>query len=365
VAGRILVIPSSTVVSADDRGLLHGDGVFETIHLRPGGPWLLDAHLDRMAASARMLDLPLPPHEALVALAEQATSAWQAEVHRPPPTESRPPGDSTPPDAATDIPTPDAATGTPTPDAASDIPTPDAATETPTPEGPAETPTPEGSAETASAPFEATTSAPVSNTASAAPGVVSMGAREGGLRLICTRGPVDGPPTVYATVSPVPDATLRERRDGIRLITADLGVSARRPPWSISGAKSTSYAQNMAARRWAVAQGADEVLWFSIEGYALETPTASLVWLAGDTLCTVPAAETGVLAGTTATYLLSRAAGLGLRSAEAMITRESLAGLDGIWLTSSLRGLAEAVTLDGRQRRRSAWTGRFLELLGF
>jgi 4-amino-4-deoxychorismate lyase len=299
VAGRILVIPGSTSVRPDDRGLLYGDGVFETIHLRPGGPWLLDAHLDRMAASARLLELPLPPRDALAALAGEAMSAWRAETYPAPsgePIQPRKPGGLAGP--------------------------------------------------------------PAEEASSAHPA-------EGALRLICTRGPVGGPPTVYATVSAVPDATLRERRDGVRLITGDLGVSARRPAWSISGAKSISYAQNLAARRWAVAQGADEVLWFSTEGFALETPTASLVWLAGDTLYTVPAADTGVLAGTTAAHLLSRAAELGLRSAEATITRESLASADGIWLASSLRGLAEAVTLDGRQRARSDWTERMLELLGF
>src|SRR4051812_2607981 len=30
---------------------LFGDGVFETVHLRPSGPWLLDAHLDRLTRS--------------------------------------------------------------------------------------------------------------------------------------------------------------------------------------------------------------------------------------------------------------------------------------------------------------------------
>jgi 4-amino-4-deoxychorismate lyase len=290
VTGRIVVIPGSTSIRPDDRGLLYGDGVFETIHLRPDGPWLLDAHLDRMAVSARLLDLPLPSRDTLAALAREAARTWSASATEPP-AETKP------------------------------------------------------AAETRSA-------------AEAWP-------REGALRLIHTRGPLDGPPTLYATVSAVPDVTLRERRDGIRLITADLGVSARRPPWSLSGAKSISYAENLAARRWAVAQGADDVLWFSIEGHALEAPTASLIWLAGDTLCTVAASETGVLPGTTATYLLSRADELGLRSAQAMITRDSLAAADGIWLASSLRGLAEAVTLDGQKRARSPWTGRLLDTLGF
>ena len=42
-------------------GELFGDGVFETIHLRPSGPFLLDAHLARLARSARQLDLEVLP----------------------------------------------------------------------------------------------------------------------------------------------------------------------------------------------------------------------------------------------------------------------------------------------------------------
>ncbi|BBH65001.1 4-amino-4-deoxychorismate lyase [Actinoplanes sp. OR16] len=48
---RILVSP----------GDLLGDGVFETIHLRPAGPWLLEEHLARLRRSAEILEMPPPP----------------------------------------------------------------------------------------------------------------------------------------------------------------------------------------------------------------------------------------------------------------------------------------------------------------
>jgi 4-amino-4-deoxychorismate lyase len=271
VPDRILVIPgsdplpaSTPLLRADDAGVLHGDGVFETLHLRPSGPWLLNAHLARMGASAAQLDLPLPGYELLSSLALQAAAAW---------------------------------------------------------------PDPEGA-----------------------------------LRLVCTRGPVGGPPTLYATVDAVPAAALRERRAGIRLVTAEVGP---RPPWSLSAAKTLSYAENLAARRWATTRGADDVLWVSPEGYALEAPTASLVWLSRDTLCTVPPQRTGILRGLTATALLGDAKKLGLRSAHRMITPDELADADAIWLASSLRGLAEATSLDGKPRSSSDWTPRLLALLGF
>jgi 4-amino-4-deoxychorismate lyase len=253
-----VVIPGSGTPQPDD----YGDGVFETLHLRDGHPWLRDEHLDRLARSAALLDLPLPPRPSLISLISRAA-------------ETRPSG-------------------------------------------------------------------------------------EGALRLICRRDL-----TYYATVAAVPETARRERRDGIRLLTADLGVSVRRPPWSLSGAKTLSYAENLAARRWAATQGADDMVWLSIEGYALEAPTASLVWLTDDTLCTVPAERTGILPGTTAAHLLSVAGELGLTADERLIKRDELAASDGIWLASALRGLAEATSLDGSPRRRSPWTPRLLELLGF
>jgi 4-amino-4-deoxychorismate lyase len=255
-----MVIPGSGGPTPADRGVLYGEGVFETLHLRPDGPWLLDAHLDRLAGSAALLEIPLPPRAELTALAARATAAWTGG--------------------------------------------------------------------------------------------------EGALRLIVT------PTSCYATVGAVPEAARRQRRDGIRLITANSGIASR-PPWSLATAKTLSYAENLAAKRWANRQGADDVLWLRTDGHALEAPTASLVWLAGDALCTVPPAETGILTGTTATHLLMRAADLGLRPAERMITATDLPGTDAIWLASSLRGLAEAHTLNGTARRPSSWTPRLLELLGF
>lgn len=43
-----------------DRGLLYGDGVWETIAIQAGKPQLLDWHLDRMNAGLRALQIPLP-----------------------------------------------------------------------------------------------------------------------------------------------------------------------------------------------------------------------------------------------------------------------------------------------------------------
>lgn len=272
VPGRGVVPAGEAVLRGDDRGVLHGDGLFETLHLRGGQPWLRDAHLARLRAGADAIGLTLPPTGVLVELIDTVRAGWPPDV-------------------------------------------------------------------------------------------------EGALRLVCTRGPEGGgPPTVYATLGEVPAAARRARRDGVTVATLPLGVAARSRPelgWLPAGVKSTSYAVSTAARRWAERAGVDDVLWVSTDGYVLEAPTANVVWLTGTTLCTVPAAETGVLPGVTARWLLDHAGELGLTAKERLPTPADLHGSDGIWLTSSLRGLAEVTALDRTPRPHSPLTTALLTLLGF
>jgi 4-amino-4-deoxychorismate lyase len=103
----------------------------------------------------------------------------------------------------------------------------------------------------------------------------------------------------------------------------------------------------------------------SSDGYALEAPTATLVWLTGDALCTVPAAATGILAGTTARWLLDHAGELGFAAHERMVRPAELSTMDGVWLTSSVRGLAEVRALDGTALGPSPETARIQKLMGY
>jgi 4-amino-4-deoxychorismate lyase len=191
---------------------------------------------------------------------------------------------------------------------------------------------------------------------------------EGALRLVVTRGPESGgEPFVYATVNPVPAAQAAARRDGLRLVSLSLGypVDARASaPWLLGGAKTLSYAVTMAAQRHARASGYDDALWVSSDGFALEAPTATLVWLSGRTLLTV-AEDTGILFGTTAALLFAHAGELGLDTATARIRPAELAAADGVWLTSSVRGVAQVNSLDGVEMNRSDVTARLQDLAGF
>ncbi|MCH7229718.1 aminotransferase class IV [Glycomyces sp. L485] len=195
------------------------------------------------------------------------------------------------------------------------------------------------------------------------------GTGEAALRLVATRGREHGGPlTVFATIDPVPRARILPRRDGLRLVTASLGVDADargRAPWLLGGVKALSYASMMSVLRWAKSQGADDALWVSADGYALEGPTSSLVWLDGDTLCTTPV-STGILPGTTSAFLLGNAERIGLRTAERLIAVEDLVKAEGIWLTSSVRGVAFITSIDDQSvAQRPDITAELEKLAGF
>lgn len=213
---------------------------------------------------------------------------------------------------------------------------------------------------------------PVEDLAGLVRSVLADAARdeEVGVKVVCTRGPETGqpePPTVFATMFDVSPAQRQGRRDGIEVITVSLGVPAdvrTAAPWLLGGAKTLSYAVNMAALRYAAAQGGDDALLVSTEDLVLEGPTATVVWAADGALRTVPI-DTGILAGTTVNYLLDRAGELGLRAERARAHIDDLYAADEVWLCSSVRGAARITTLDGKPLSERGLTEGVQRILGF
>jgi len=78
VLGTGLVDPDVPLLRADDLGVLRGDGIFETLLVRDGQPWLLDAHLARLARSAARMDLPAPSAAAWQDLVATIVAGWPA-----------------------------------------------------------------------------------------------------------------------------------------------------------------------------------------------------------------------------------------------------------------------------------------------
>lgn len=189
---------------------------------------------------------------------------------------------------------------------------------------------------------------------------------EGACRLFLTRGLGEGhPPTALALLAPVPPETVTQRMAGISVVALTLGVAAdvrAVSPWLLGGAKTLSYAVNMAAQRHAHTVGADDVVFTSVEGCLLEGPTSTVVWAAGGTLHTPPL-DTGILAGTTQARLFAAAEATGWPTAVTPGTLADLHAADAVWLLSGIRGAAPVTSLDGAARADAGLTARVQGLL--
>ncbi len=175
------------------------------------------------------------------------------------------------------------------------------------------------------------------------------GAGESVIKLILSRGVEHGPaPTAWVTAAEASDFS-RARREGIAVVTLDRGYPLdvpARAPWLLLGAKTLSYAVNMAALREARRRGAADAIFTTTDGYVLEAPTASLILRRGDTF-TTPAPTAGILHGTTQLSLFEHLEARGFAVAYETIPAVALAAVDAAWLVSSVRLAAPITAIDG------------------
>ena len=169
------------------------------------------------------------------------------------------------------------------------------------------------------------------------------------LKFVLSRGVESGPaPTAWLHATRAPD--YRAVRDqGVRVITLDRGYPrgvAEVAPWLLMGAKTLSYAINMAALREAKRRGADDTIFVTHDGYVMEGPTSSVVIRSGGRYVT-PAPSGAILHGTTQQSLFEYLEAAGESVEYRDIPVDELRAADAAWLVSSVR-LAVAVTeLDG------------------
>jgi 4-amino-4-deoxychorismate lyase len=199
----------------------------------------------------------------------------------------------------------------------------------------------------------------------------SITSDEGALRLIYSRGrETAAAPTAYLTVTPVPPRAVLARRDGIGVVLLDRGLSANvdnsAMPWLLAGAKTLSYAVNMAALRHAAKKGADDVIFVSSDGYILEGPRSTVVIATGEAdavrLLTPPISHP-ILRGTTQQALFDVAGAMGYDCDYQPLRESDLLAAQGIWLVSSMTLAARVHTLDGRPLRPAPFVDRFAELV--
>ncbi|MFI5780201.1 aminodeoxychorismate lyase [Nocardia sp. NPDC051570] len=247
--------PGEPLITADDIGVLRGDGVFETVLVRDGKACAIELHLARLRRSAEALELPVPDPGRWRTAVEAAAKEWGTE-------------------------------------------------------------------------------------------------REGQLRLILTRGRDgvdDAEGSAYVLVLPVAERVGKARAEGVSVITLTRGVSvdlAQNAPWLLFGAKTLSYATNMAALRFAARMGADDVIFTSTEHRVLEGPRSTVVIQRDKQLITPPARQ-GVLPGITQRALFAEAEKAGWECRYESFFTADLITAESIWLLSSVTLAARVSSLDG------------------
>lgn len=248
------VDPSEPALTVGELSTQRGDGVFESIGVIDSHPQEVAAHLDRLAHSARLCDLPAP-HPA----------QWRQAIDR---------------------------------------------------------------------------------------AAAACGPGEAIVKLVLSRGVEHGPaPTAWVTAAPAADFAA-VRTGGVRVVTLDRGYDLATParaPWLLLGAKTLSYAVNMAALREARRRGADDAIFVASDGFVLEAPTASVILRRGDRF-TTPAAHGAILQGTTQQSLFDHLAAEGFETAYETIPAATLATVEGAWLVSSLRLAVPVTSIDGVAR---------------
>lgn len=258
---------------ATDQGATRGDGVFESLLVVGGRPRKLQAHLTRLAGSARSLELHIP-----------AEDTWRRAI------------------------------------------------------------------DTAISEFR---------------GSAGGDDDEVVVKLLATRG-VEGAaqPTCWVQASPPPAAGRRQRETGIDVVLLDRGYDSEvgeRAPWLLLGAKTLSYAVNMAALRYALHQGADDVIFTSADGRVLEGPTSTVLLAHLETIddgaggvrtvrrLITPQLDSGILPGTSQGALFTAAKAAGWELGYGPLVPADLYDADAVWLISSIRLLAPVNHIDGKE----------------
>ena len=260
-----LADPDEPIASATDLGLTRGDGVFETVGVHEGRMHHLEPHLDRLAQSAAMLDMPAPD---LGVFRDAISWAVRELLHG----------------------------------------------------------------------------------LEQMPGTALC-------KVVYTRGSEaaaaevpGGRPLGFAYADVFPDVSA-DRRDGVPVVTLSRGYPLRvgeHAPWLLAGAKTQSYAVNMAALRHGQARGAKDVILTTTDGFVLEAPRSSVLVRHGG-LVTTPTVEGGLLHGTAQRAAFDAFEDRGFTCDYRDVSLEHLATADAVWLTDSVQLLRPVRLLDGRE----------------
>ena len=204
---------------------------------------------------------------------------------------------------------------------------------------------------------------------------IADGGDEGVLRLVYSRGRESGSPptpTAFATIAHLPARVADARRKGVAALTLARGLPADGAPdmpWLLAGAKTLSYAVNMAALRHAERHGAGDVIFLSSDGYILEGPRSTVVIATesedgvGSPALLTPPPWYPILRGTTQQALFEVARNKGYDCDYRTLRPADLFAAQGVWLISSITLAARVHTLDGKLLPPAPLAGGIAELV--
>ena len=137
-------------------------------------------------------------------------------------------------------------------------------------------------------------------------------------------------------------------------------------PWLLAGAKTLSYAVNMAALRHAERQGAGDVIFISSEGTSWRDRArrwSSPPNSTAESALLTPPPWYPILRGTTQQALFDVARNKGYDCDYRALRPADLFAAQGVWLVSSITLAARVHTLDGKPLPRSPIAAEFSELV--
>lgn len=184
------------------------------------------------------------------------------------------------------------------------------------------------------------------------------------LKLVLTRGREwrAGGPTAIVTIahrgpSPIGQGGATGAPRAITAVTLTRGHPSDAfadAPWLLGGIKTLSYVVNVAAVREAKRRGADDVIFTTTDGYALDGTTSGLLVARDGAFLSTPVGDTGILESVTVATIFEAARADGLEARYELIPVTDLYTADAVWLVSSARGPALIAALDGRPLRADA-----------
>lgn len=176
--------------------------------------------------------------------------------------------------------------------------------------------------------------------------------REHTVKTLLSRGTPEEGAYGLVIVTPVPATTIEQRTAGVKAMLLPRGHDPAEDsdlPWLLSGAKTLSYAVNMAVLRYVKSLGAQEAIFTAADRRILEGATSSVIMArrtrSGVKIYT-PEPNHGILPGTTQGAIFAGARDAGWDVGFGPLYPTDLMEADGLWLASSVRLLAPVTHLN-------------------